>query len=502
MRADIIMNDAATVYPSGFAINAPPGVIEMGEIQIDLYQRCLRRNGAELPVGARAFDILTVLARAAGRPVSKSELMSAVWPQSVVEENNLQVHLSNLRKTLGADRDLIVTLPRRGYKLARREQSIDGSCNNRADEAPREPDAPSLIGRHSTTEKIVDMLTHARVVTLVGSGGIGKSVLALQAARQFATKEQLAVRVVALAELSGREAIVSAIGRHFHVDTDQIGSDFAALAQRIAEDRALLVLDDADHVMEPVAQFIDALRNVSGRIRVMVTSREPLRVMSETLFRVEPLDVPDRCGNDAGYRACASVRLFLARARAVCGTFEETVERIRVVGEICRRLEGNPLAIELAASRLTTLGLEDIRQMLDSRMALLVGGCCTVLPRHQALRASFDWSYATLDAAQQSLFRRIAVFEDGFSFQAMCAVACNDGLSRAQVFDAVSDLVAKSLVRVELDGAGIRYSLSESTRIYALEKLQATAWACFQSSSADKSSCVRDERRTNPGEVV
>jgi predicted ATPase/DNA-binding winged helix-turn-helix (wHTH) protein len=501
MRADVIMNGAATVYPSRFATDPPPGVIEMGEIQIDLYQRCLRRNGEELPVGARAFDILTVLARAAGRPVSKNELMSAVWPQSVVEENNLQVHLSNLRKTLGGDRDLIVTLPGRGYKLVRREQSIDGLCNTRVDEAPRETYAPSLIGRDSATDKIVDMLAHARVVTLVGSGGVGKSALALQAARRFAAKEQLAVRVVALAELSGREDIVSAIGRHFHVDTDRIGADLASLAQRIAEDRALLVLDDADHVMEPVAEFIDALRNVSGCIRVMVTSREPLRVMCETLCRVEPLDVPDYCGNDAGYRACPSVRLFLAQAWAVCGTFEETAERIRVVGEICRRLEGNPLAIELAASRLTTLSLEAIQQMLDSRMALLVGGCCTVLPRHQALRASFDWSYATLNAAQQSLFRRLAVFEGGFTFQAMCAVAC-DALSRAEVVDAVSELVAKSLVRFELDGPCARYSLSESTRMYALEKLQATDCACLRSPSIEKSSCVRDERRTSPEEIA
>jgi predicted ATPase len=455
-------NGAATVYLPEFDFDPPTGIVEFGHVRIDLEQRALLRDGAEVAVGGRAFDILAVLVRARGRLVTKSDLMNAIWPQTFVEENNLQVHLSSLRRALGGDRDLVVTVPGRGYRLAWRESP--GPCPCMSHDAP-------LIGRERALDQIVALLSRFGAVTLVGAGGVGKSMLAFAAARRFAADGQRTVHHVPLAELEGGEAVICAIAEHFPAFTDRADADIVRLAQCVAEDRGLLFLDDAEHVIEPIAAFIDTLRAFGGR--VLVTSREPLRVMSETLYRVDPLDVPEGCDDASRCLACPSVRLFLARASAVCGSFDSGAERVCRVAEICRRLEGNPLAIELAASRLDALSLEDIEAGLERRLTLLVGGHCQALARHRGLRANFDWSHAMLDAGQRALFRRIAVFEGRFTFDDMCAAARREGLTRAAVVDAVSDLVAKALLRMHPDDGGVRYSLSESTRLYALEKLEA-----------------------------
>ncbi|WP_244831201.1 winged helix-turn-helix domain-containing protein [Caballeronia sp. TF1N1] len=437
------------------------GIIDLGGIRIDLEARTLHRQGEIMSVGSRAFDILVVLAKAEGRLVTKDELMSAVWPRTVVEENNIQVHLSSLRKNLGSDRDIIVTVPGRGYRLTRR--TVRPSCPHAEARFAR----PELIGREDALARISTMLAATQVLTLVGAGGIGKSALALEAARQWTAARAEPIFFADLARLdhprSVQEAIARACGLPEHEPLD-----FSSLPER-----GLVFIDNAEHVIAHAAQIVDALAAANDGIRVLVTSREPLRIMSETLYRVDPLDVPRAGSTDAQALEHASVRLFLRRGRAVQRNLGDDSAQIGRIGTICRRLDGNPLAIELATARLAALGLEDIHRRLNDRMSMLAGGYRTALPRHQTLRANFDWSYGPLAAQEKTLLRRMAVFEDSFSFEALCAVAWDDGLALATVIDAASELAAKSLLIVEYDGPVVRYRLSESMRAYALERLAA-----------------------------
>lgn len=450
-------------------------MIELGRFQIDLEMRALRQNGEVVQLGSRAFDILAVVASAGGRLVTKDELMSAVWPETIVEENNIHVHLSTLRKILGPDRDLILTVPGRGYQLIqRRKKSL-----------PEQPSSPApagrplplpktrLVGRDAALTQIRAMLEQTHVLTLVGAGGIGKTSLAIEAARQAAADFPEAVCFVELAATSTQEGVLTAILEGCGRPIEGGRPSVAQVASALAGKRRLLLLDNAEHVVGYVAETVEALTAANDLLRVLVTSREPLRIMPEVVFRVDPLDVPPPHSTDAEILQQPAVNLFLLRAHSLQRNVGADSTEIRLVGEICRRLDGIPLALELAAARVVALGVEGVYRRLDDRMAILAGGYRTALPRHQTLRATFDWSFALLDSLTRSLFRRVAIFDGVFAFEAMCAVACDAELTVASAISGITELAAKSLVNIEFDGPVAKYRLSESTRAYALEKLQA-----------------------------
>lgn len=450
-------------------------MIELGRFQIDLEMRTLRRDGEPVHVGSRAFDILAVVVSAGGRLVTKDELMNAVWPQTIVEENNIQVHLSALRKILGPDRNLILTVPGRGYQLVHRQPKVTPEyveaslpdCTRR----PLPPAKTQLVGRDAAVGQIRALLKHARVLTLVGAGGIGKTSLAIEAARVAALDFPEPACFVELATLVSAPGVLSAIAQSCGLPGEAPRAEQIAAA--LAHVPTLLVLDNAEHVADHVAEIVEVLLAKNDSLRVLVTSREPLRIMSETLLRVDPLNVPTPCSSSAEILQQSAVNLFLLRAHSLQREVAADSQELRLVGEICRRLDGLPLAIELAAARVATLGVEGVHRRLDDRMAILAGGYRTALPRHQTLRATFDWSYALLDPAARSLFRRIGVFGGVFTFEAMCAVVCDPLVTVASAINGISELLAKSLVNIEFDGPVAKYRLSESTRAYALDKLQA-----------------------------
>jgi predicted ATPase/DNA-binding winged helix-turn-helix (wHTH) protein len=450
-------------------------MIELGRFQIDLEMRTLWQGGEVVRLGSRAFDILAMVTSAAGRLVTKDELMNAVWPETIVEENNIHVHLSALRKILGPDRGLIVTVPGRGYQLlqAPKKSPPEGadshtSCGRRLP-SPK----TDFVGRDRAVSKIRAMLDQTHVLTLVGAGGIGKTSLAIEAARQAAPDFPEPVCLVELATLNTHEAVLAAIVEGCGLPMSGQQPDIEQVATALGKNRRLLLLDNAEHVIRYVAETVESLIAANGLLRVLVTSREPLRIVPETVFRVDPLDVPPPNSTDAEILQRSAVNLFLMRANSLQGQGDAESLDIQLVGEICRRLDGIPLAIELAAARIVSLGLEGVYRRLDDRMAILAGGYRTALPRHQTLRETFDWSFALLDASTKSLFRRLAVFGGNFTFEAMCAVVCDAELTIGSVVCGISELVAKSLVNVEFDGPVAKYRLSESTRAYALEKLQA-----------------------------
>ncbi|MCA8430443.1 ATP-binding protein [Burkholderia seminalis] len=455
-------------------------MIQIGTLSVDFEQRDIRSQGASLRIGARALDILEVLHRAGGSVVSKDDIMDAVWPGLIVEENRLQVHVATLRKALGASRDLIKTVPGRGYLL------VAGAAHAPAAEPPPAAAAPDagaaaaslparLIGREADIAQIVDMLDGTAVVTLVGAGGIGKTSLAARVAHDVRSRSRERVLFVELARTSTRgdvlAALAAGLGIAPGVDTYRAPA-VERIGEALADARCLLVLDNAEHIVDVVADLADTLTAGAGSLRVLATSREPLHISAEAVVRVSPLAVPDSGAADDAIVRSPAVELFLERVRAAAPNCRIDAAGMRLIADICRRLDGLPLAIELAAARVATLGLAVVASRLDDRLNLLTGGLRSALPRHQTLRATFDWSYVLLEPAARALFRRMGCFVGPFTFDAARAVAAEPGSSAADMIAVLGELVAKSLVTVEFHGASARYRLTESTRAYALEKLR------------------------------
>ncbi|CAB3780548.1 ATP-binding protein [Pararobbsia alpina] len=456
-------------------------MIQIGRLELDLQTRELRIDGARVRMGSRAFDILEVLVNAQGALVSKEEIFRQVWPETIVEENNLQVHMSALRKTLGEDRDLIITVPGRGYRFV-------GFCGKGERPAVAPPlktgiDAwpavlhnlplqrSALFGRQYAIADVGRLLAKTPIVTLVGAGGIGKTQLGIEVSRQNAAAFPDGVWLVELASLTEPRlvppAIAEACGLKFPggtVTAERLGD---ALASR----RMLLLLDNCEHLVDIVARVAETLIQRHSRLRLLVTSREPLRIAGEQQYAVAPLDVPPIDAQADEVLSSSAVRLFLARAHAVEPRLAGDSSSIEQIGEVCRRLDGIPLPIELAASRAATLGVASLLHRLDDRLNLLSGGHRTALPRHQTLRATFDWSYAMLDPACQAVFRRLAMFTGSFTLEAACAVAAADGSDGAGTTDHISELVEKSLLMRGLGSATTHFRLLESTRSYAFDRL-------------------------------
>ncbi|PCE33462.1 ATP-binding protein [Burkholderia ubonensis] len=448
-------------------------MIRIGPLQVFLDKREIRSNDQPVRIGSRAFDILELLIRANGALVSKDDIMQRVWPRTVVEENNLQVHIAALRKALADDRDLILTVPGRGYRLAA----------GRHDDAPAPRDEPppalrlaaaasALIGRERTITEVIPALDAARIVTLVGAGGIGKTRVAVEVAMQVAARFADGVAFVPLAAVSDPRFVPDAVAAALGIAEPTGSATLDTLVAHLAERRMLLVLDNCEHVIDAVAHVAGALADAHPDLRILATSREALRIRGEWLRPVPPLNVPgdDDCGD--AILTTSAVQLFVARARAADQGFPLDARSLLLIAAICRRLDGLPLAIELAAARAALLGVEVLATHLDDHFRLLTGGFRTALPRHQTLQAMYDWSYRLLGEPERMLLRWLGVFRDSFSLEAVEDVVEGRGLSGTDILDAIAGLVSKSLlIREDAHGAP-RYRLLATTRAYALQQLE------------------------------
>ncbi|HUD57998.1 MAG TPA: winged helix-turn-helix domain-containing protein [Acetobacteraceae bacterium] len=445
--------------------------MEFGRFRLDAHRRELLADGLAVPIGSRAFDILIALVEAGGRLVTKDELLRSVWSGTVVEEHNLQFQISTLRKALGPDRDFIKTISGRGYRFV--ADIIDPAA---PEEAPssvsaallaRRPDrfpltnlpAPmsELVGLDAAVQQVQELLTERRAVTLTGPGGIGKTTLALEAARRMFPAFNGDVWLVELASLSDPDLVPSTVARAIGLKlaSGEISSEAAARA--IGERKLLLVLDNCEHVIDAAASLAEAVVRLCPAASVLATSRETLRIAGEYIFQVPALHVPPphQDGPDLVLRHSAA-QLFVARAQALRSDFSPNDEGLSAIAAICRHLDGIPLAIEFAAARAAALGVQQVASGLEDRFRLLTAGRRPALPRHQTLRATLDWSYDLLSDAERRLLRRLAIFPSGFTLDAATAILHDIADAVSSVVVGIANLVAKSLVVLDGSAAAAR----------------------------------------------
>ena len=460
-------------------------VYASGECEIDLARRELRVLGSPVPVGGRAFEIIEVLAQSAGELVTKDELMDRIWPGAIVMENTLRVHTAAVRKALGPYRGLLKTEARRGYRLLGRwsvrhhaaaEPPVGLQKVRVSDESPV-TNLPvivtHLVGRAAAVQQVRDLLSAYRVVTLAGPGGIGKTSLAVKAARRLIGDFEDGGWLVELASLSDPALVPSAVARALGLQVGGEEITAEAVARIVAGQNFLLVLDNCEHVIDAVATLAEMFVRLCPRTTILATSREVFRIDGEYVYRVPPLEVPapDRAEPDhiLGHSA---VELFIARAKALDSEFATHARALASIGTICRHLDGIPLAIEFAAARAAALGVDQVAIGLRNRFALLTSGRRTAVPRHRTLRATLDWSYELLPEAEQRLLRHLAIFPAGFTLEAAAFVM--DDRAVPPIADSISSLVSKSLVALDRAASPSRWNLLETIRAYALEKLDAS----------------------------
>jgi predicted ATPase/class 3 adenylate cyclase len=317
----------------------------------------------------------------------------------------------------------------------------------------------TFVGREAETGAIVALIEQHRLVTLVGSGGVGKTRLSLQVAANLLDGFGDGVWFIELAPLSNGDYIPSTVAQALGLTLVPEGDPVENLVRVLKGKHALIVFDNCEHMVEAAARAISTILHGCPQVTVMASSRQGLGVAGEVTYHVPSLDLP------------TGFALFVERALAANATFSLSDENAPIVTDICRRLDGIPLAIELAAVRVKMLGVKQLRDRLDERFRVLTGGGRDVLPRQQTLRATIDWSHALLDERERVLFRRLGIFVDGFALEGAVAVGSGEDIDKLDVFDVLASLVDKSLVLAEPEDDAVRYRLLESTRAYALEKL-------------------------------
>jgi len=451
-----------------------PVIVEFGRFKVVRHRRELLADGRPVELGGRAFDTLIVLIDARGTVLSKDELMSRVWPDRVVEENNLAAQISGLRKVLGADRQLIRTVAGRGYQFT---GEIRVTAAPAAGPAPSRmtnlPEAVSeFIGREAELGEVTALATEHRLVSLVGAGGIGKTRLGLEVARHLLPRFPDGVFVAELGPVSSPELVPATVASALGLTAVSGTASPESVAGAVGAKNLLLVIDNCEHVVAAAAGMAEALLHASPGISLVATSREPLRVSGEYIYRVPPLGVPAEDNQDIeDVLRHGAVRLFASRARAAEPQYLADGRVAAATAAICRRLDGIPLAIELAANRVAAFGVDGVAARLDDRFRLLTGGSRMALPRHQTMHATLDWSYELLSESERVVLRRLGVFVGTFTLDAAGAVAATVNIPASEVVDSVADLVGKSLLSADFSGAIVRYRLLETTRAYAREKL-------------------------------
>jgi predicted ATPase/DNA-binding winged helix-turn-helix (wHTH) protein len=462
--------------------------ISFGPFRLLPLRRLLLEGEKPVRIGARARDILVALIEKPGQVLSKEELIARAWPNTFVDEGNLKVHVGALRRALGngiSGNQFVTTVHGRGYCFiaplsVSRTDSRSPLAVGDVDRLTKVP-APlqRMVGRSEAVAEIITNLVERRFITIAGGGGFGKTTVALAVADLLRDKYRDGVQFIDLAPVTdpalvaGALAVALALGLHTE-------NPLPGLTQFLREKRTLLVLDSCEHVVAAAAVLAETLFIGAPDVHILATSREPLGAEGERVYRLAPLGLPPRSNALTSAEALqfSAIKLFVERAASRLDHFKLSDADAPIVADICRHLDGIPLAIEIVAGRLDAFGVRGAAALLDGRLKFLTHGRRTVAPRHQTLNTTLDWSYELLPEAERLTLRRLAIFTGGFAEAGAVAIAAGETITSWDVAGIVANLFAKSLVSVDVSQIPPIYRLLEATRSYAFEKL-------FQSGELD-----------------
>jgi predicted ATPase/DNA-binding winged helix-turn-helix (wHTH) protein len=453
--------------------------LSFGPFHLAPSERLLTKEGAPLVLGSRALDILIVLISTPNEIVSKKDLMSRVWPDVIVEEGSLRFHMASLRKALGDGMEgarYIATLPGRGYCFVapvsrpsspRGDAPVVGAVFPHANLPSR---LSRMVGRDDDVLKLSAQLNASRFVTIVGAGGVGKTTVAIAVGHHLIEAFAGAVLFVDLGMLGDPDLVTTAMASLLGLSV-QSNDATPNLIAYLRSKRILLILDTCEHLVEAVAALATSIIDRAPQVHIMATSREALRVESEHIYRLDALACPpDDPGLTAAViRTFPATQLFVERAAASGARLDVGDAEAPIVASICRKLDGVALAIELAARRVESYGLQQTAALLDQRLTLLWLGSRTAPPRQKTLQATLDWSFGLLTELERVVVRRLAAFVGHFTLDAALEVVTSATLDRSTVLSAMDSLIGKSIVATRPVGAMMRYRLLDTTRAYVLE---------------------------------
>jgi predicted ATPase/DNA-binding winged helix-turn-helix (wHTH) protein len=456
--------------------------IFFGPFRLYPAQRLLKKGEHPVKLGARAFDILLALVERAGEVLAHKDLIARVWPNVIVEEISLRVHIASLRKALdgGQSSDHYITnVSGRGYCF-----SASISHERATPDLTSPPGTPiynlpqrlaHMRGRDDAVRLISEKLVTERFVTIVGHGGMGKTTVALSVAHALLAEFGGGVCFADLGTISDPRLLAGTVTSAFGLPV-QSEDPIPVLVAHIGGKQTLLVLDGSEHLIAEVAAIAQRLFEEAPSLHILATSRETLRAHGEHVYRLSPLDSPPDRQDITADEALAfpAVQVFLERVAAGGMPIRLTDEDAPIVGSICRKLGGVALAIELTAGRVQAYGIRRIAELLDSQFSLLWPGRRTAPPRHQTLNATLDWSYNLLSDLERLMLRRLSVFVGGFTLDVAQKVIGTPDLEEAEVYDAIAELIAKSLASTDMSRPVPRYRLLDTTRTYASAKLSDT----------------------------
>ncbi|NWD46261.1 ATP-binding protein [Pseudomonas yamanorum] len=446
-------------------------------------QHVLLRNGEPVTLGSRALYLLIALASRAGELLEKSELISFAWPKVVVEECNLRAQIVALRRALGDDGNFsyIVTVPGRGYRFVApvtMQAVSDGAMTQALLPAPTveapnlQPPPGTVIGREQLILSLADQLLSQRFLTITGPGGIGKTTVALAVAQLLQGRFHQGMCFVDLAPATSGQWVAGMLANALGIQS--VSDDpLQSVASMLANSPLLLVLDNCEHVLQATADAVEVLLRCAPQCCVLTTSREPLRAEGERVHDLAPLLVPDEDLNLSAEQAMAwsGIALFIERVKALDPGFVFKDTDVAAASAICRKLDSNALAIEIAAARVRTFGIQDLVGLLDGSFRLQMTGRRTALARHRSLSATLDWTYSMLTGDEQAMLRQLAVFTGSFTLDAVKAMTASSALDARNALPLLESLMDKSLLIAGESQLLKRYRLLETTRAYALEKL-------------------------------
>ncbi|NNA48698.1 winged helix-turn-helix domain-containing protein [Pseudomonas lactis] len=440
--------------------------VSFGPYTFHRQQRLVSKAGWPVPLGGRALDILAVLLEAPGHFISKATLIERVWPNSVVEESNLRVHIAALRRALDGPR-WILNHPQRGYCFA----------------APAQDALPTLLPQHNLAARLSPVwgrdelvgvlarrLAAQRLLTLTGVAGIGKSTLALALAERALPRYRDGVWWLDMAVVQAPSELLGSLARGLQLHSTP--DSFNELGRRLASRQLLLILDGADLLLGACRQLLRALGETAPGVSVLITSREALLAPGEWVVRVPRLAVPSPSANVEQAMACPAVQLFVARARANQQRFNLRPQDLAPLRDLCRRLDGLPLALELAAAQVDALGIGGVQMQVRTGLQVLARGRRTAVERHRSLTAALDWSYERLSLPECWLFLQLSLFKMAVTLPGLSDMVAGTELEHADLSYLLARLVNVSLLSVEPGLGQPRYRLLNCVRSYALGQLR------------------------------